>query len=83
MKRSTRDELRVLFRTLVCDVNDVLTSRNVPEDVMWEMARRLHSTWREAMNRLETSDADEVRAAANRHPALSELLRLIDFEVAE
>jgi len=83
MKRSVKDEMRGLFRALVCDVNDVLTSRNVNEDVMWEMARRLHSTWHQAVDRLAAEENDERRDAGHRHPALTELLRLIDLEVGE
>ena len=81
MKRSLKAEMRVFFRALVCDVNDVLASRAVDEDVMWEMARRLHHAWHRALERLEREEGQEQGDAEGRHPALSELLRLIDLEV--
>jgi hypothetical protein len=81
MKQLVRHEMRVLFRALVCEVNDVLTSRSVHEDTMWEMARRLHSTWHRIMALLEDEEKQELLDTERRHPALSELLRLIDLEV--
>ncbi len=80
MKWSARQETRAVFKALVSEVNDVLTSRAVNDDTLWELARRLHDTWHRVMAHLEDEDAKEQRETERRHPALAELLRLIDIE---
>jgi hypothetical protein len=80
MKWSARQETQTVFKALVSEVNDVLMSRAVNDDTLWELARRLHDTWHRVMARLEDEDANEQRETERRHPALAELLRLIDIE---
>ena len=83
MSRAKRDVLTEFFKKVVGDLNDVLGPADVDDDVVWDLSRRLHATWRQAVAASEHEAAPEKGRQPRSHAALSELLRLVELEVGE
>jgi len=80
MKRVGQDEITQFFRQMVAAVNEALGELDISDDAAWELARRLHQIWREALRRASGSQAHKSDAHPKGHPAMEDLLQMIDVE---
>jgi len=73
--------LTKLFREVVVAVNETLWDLDPDGQKTFELARRLHSIWREALRNSFKAPVREPEAGLGSRSAMDELLHLIDVEV--
>ena len=81
MKQAGHDEITRFFRQVLSEVNEALRDLDIRDERAWELARRLHELWREAMRRASDSENSSPDSHPKGHPAMEELLQMIDVEV--
>ncbi len=82
MRPMGQDEITPFFRQVVVAVNDAIAAMNLEEPAAWELARTLHSLWREALRRAHSKPRPSEHLPKG-HPAMEELLQMIDVEKPE
>ena len=81
MTRGAHEEITIFFRQVVEAVNVALGDVDLREDAAWELARQMHECWRDALRRAFCADVPPATARPKGHPAMEDLLRMIDLEV--
>jgi len=81
MKQAGHDEITRFFRQVLSEVNEALRDLDIRDERAWELARRLHELWREALRRASDPDLSSPVSHSKGHPAMEELLQMIDVEV--
>lgn len=81
MKQTRQKELTEFFGELVAEVSAILSDREINEETIWMLSRKLHDVWRGAVKRLYEEESGETRQSGECHPAFKELLRLINSEM--
>lgn len=80
MKQAGHDEITRFFRQMLAEVNEALRDLDIRDERAWELARRLHELWREALRRTSDSGISSRDTYPKGHPAMEELLQMIDVE---
>jgi len=81
MKQTRQEELTKFFGEVVAEVNQTLSNSEIDDDLMWKLARRMHTVWREALKRLHAEESGRTRQPGESHPAFNELMRMVRAEV--
>lgn len=78
-----QDEITNFFRQVVTAVNETVGRKDANDPALWDLAQRLHSIWREALRRAHSAGTARPSVTLTGHPALEELMRMIDVEAGE
>jgi hypothetical protein len=82
MKSCGQDEITRFFRQVVAAVNEAVVELDIGDQAAWDLARKLHARWREALRRAHTAPPPP-EPPSHGHPAMEDLLQMIDLEGGE
>ena len=83
MRRVGQDEITQFFRQMVVAINEALGDHDISDDVAWELARQLHQLWRDALRRASGNEERKAVAHPKGHPAMEDLIQMIDVEAEQ
>jgi hypothetical protein len=83
MSRVAQDEITDFFRQVVVAINESIRGLDIRDEEAWELARRLHQLWREALRRVNSATSVSPGSHSKGHPAMEDLLQMIDVEVEQ
>jgi hypothetical protein len=85
-KRHTTTVLREMLREQVCCLGRIVARHQVPDDVVWEIAKGFDVIYQRARRQVEASpgaaDVPPVPYRMEPHPGLTYLLEKLDVEAA-
>ena len=82
MNPCTQDEITRFFRQVITAVNEAVVDLDIGDQAAWDLARKLHALWREALRRAHSAPP-RPEPSPHGHPAMGDLLQMIDLEVEE
>ncbi len=84
MKNDAAQMLTRFFKEIVAVLAGEMADLELDNDAVWQLVRRLHSAWRTAIRRARSDDqSGESGSESLGHPALEELMRLVDVEAEQ
>jgi hypothetical protein len=85
-KRHTTTVLREMLREQVCCLGRIVARHQVPDDVVWEIAKGFDVIYQRARRQVEVSpggaDVPPIPYRMEPHPGLTYLLEKLDVEAA-
>lgn len=85
-KRHTATALREMLREQICCVGRIVARHQVPDDVVWEIAKGFDVIYQRARRMVEASpggaDVPPVPYRMEPHPGLTYILERLDVEAA-
>ena len=85
-KRQTTTVLLEMLREQICCLGRIVARHQVPDDVVWEIAKGFDVIYQRARRQVEVSsvgpEADPIPSRMEPHPGLTYLLEKLDVEAA-
>lgn len=75
--------LTKLARECAKAVDETFHDLGIGDQKMWDLARRLHLAWRTSLREAKGQATSNTQESGHGHPAMEELLRLIDMEAEQ
>lgn len=82
MKPCGQDEITRFLRQVVTAVNEAVIELGIGDQAAWALARKLHALWREALRQAHAA-TPRPEPTPHGHPAMEDLLQMIDLEGGE